>query len=873
MSHSFGTLLRDLRKRNGLTQESLAARLGFSRPMVAMLEAGKRQPNVEEVIDLYLPALGLEASRDLALQLVELATAARRTTKPDERRAVALRQRMQRKIERRGASHLPAAPTPLLGREREVESISERFLEHEVRLLTLVGPPGVGKTRLAQEVARHLDLFFSEGVHFVPLAGVTDSASVVPSILAALNLKNGEKAPLATLIAHLRNKDILLVLDNFEQILDTATLLAQVQAECSDVQVLVTSRERLRLRAEHIILVRPLPIHIAADLFAQRAQAVNPTLEFTEGDRQLVESICRRLDCLPLAIELCAAQVDFYSPEQLLARIESRPLDTLIDGARDLPPHQHTLRAAIGASYDMLSASERELLTTLAVFAGGASPTMVEQVWRKLSNDPPAELEKVVRSLAAKNLLQVETTAVGERRLILLESIREFGRERLESVRGLAAMQAHHFEVCLHLARECEQNMWNDDGPARRGRFWTEMDNIRAAIGWAYVTGHFKEAAWLLIPTALLAEGAAYREIGGWSSKLLDHREFLSPEVQVRLTIICALDAQESSETNALRERLQELRDLVTQCMDPLSRCSALVYLGSMVSVGLESHAILTEAIRCARTAHNHAEAWSVFGYSGTYEWTLALALATFARHVVLQGGVDEAEAAASESLELWLAQKSLRGAANAHTALGRVALFKADFSNACFHFGEMMRLCETAGDHLAINFGRIQLALAHHYGGNSQQALRLLSDSLEEYREAFGLTYMPLAALISAEVALDMGRIDEARHWAAKCLDPALNVLDIGAWQILRLLVATRLAAADGKDAYAATLYGAAHGYNERIRLGPTAFIRDTAVSAITDVRKRLTEDEWLASFNYGSSLAPDAALCTDTPNQGLLR
>ncbi len=226
----------------------------------------------------------------------------------------------------------------------------------------------MGKTRLGLAVAAQLQAIFADGVYFVPLAALTDPELVAPAILTALGIPEGRqntKPPQLRLIEFLRRKALLLLLDNFEQILSVGHLLADLLAECPHLCILVTSRERLHLRAEQRFRVQPLELTYAVELFVQRAQASEPAFELTAETMPPLETICTKLDCLPLAIELIAAQIDLFAPQTLLTRLEQRPFEMLNDGATDLPARHRTLRNAIQSSYHLLDAQERKLFRML----------------------------------------------------------------------------------------------------------------------------------------------------------------------------------------------------------------------------------------------------------------------------------------------------------------------------------------------------------------------------------------------------------------------------------------------------------------------------------------------------------------------------
>lgn len=340
-------------------------------PFVSNLELNQRLPDVQVVAERFVPALGLQEEPKLAALLVELATLAR-----GERPPVGAAQQGALSgsiVEVCDASHTwPLPPTELVGRQAEIKRICDRLLARGGRLITLVGPPGIGKTRLALAIAAHLQVMFQDDVHFVALAALTDPDLLAATLVAELGISDDRmRAPMKRLVGFFRRSEALLILDNFEQIIPAASLVAELLASCPGLHVLVTSRERLHLRAEQRFLVLPLDEKAAVALFVQRAQAAEANFTLTPENAPILTQICRHLDGLPLAIELSAAHIDLLTPQLLLAQLREQRLDLLTDGPRDLPTYQRTLRSAIDWSYELLNESERRLFRALAVFVGG----------------------------------------------------------------------------------------------------------------------------------------------------------------------------------------------------------------------------------------------------------------------------------------------------------------------------------------------------------------------------------------------------------------------------------------------------------------------------------------------------------------------
>lgn len=476
LENTFGDLLVQLRKRAGMTQAELAAVVAYSRSHISALEQNRRQPEMAMVINLLLPALGLQTEPQLATRLVALAADAR-GERPPPLPASALPTALSTapdSTSRATTSTLPIPPTPLLGRDQDLIAIANRFSGHSGRLMSLVGPPGVGKSRLALAVASRLQPMFSDGVYFVPLAAVTAAEQLPRALLQALEkTENSNETPKVQLIRFLRHKRLLMVLDNFEQIVTAAALVAELLAVCPGLHLLVTSRERLHLRAEQRYRVVPLALGAAIELFVQRAQAVDADFGLTLANQFSIAEICRRMDCLPLAIELVAAHIELFTPQLLLERLHDQRLTLLTDGARDLPSQQRTLHSAIQSSYTLLSAEEQRCFRTLGVFVGSFDAQAVQA----LGFD-----EILIHTLVNKNLVSVMTFQSDQRRFLLLDTIRHFCLENLEQLSELSPIQAAYCEYFVTFAEQTAKKLQEPDYAQWVERFAIEQDNLRSVL-------------------------------------------------------------------------------------------------------------------------------------------------------------------------------------------------------------------------------------------------------------------------------------------------------------------------------------------------------------------------------------------------------
>jgi predicted ATPase len=415
------------------------------------------------------------------------------------------------------AGVLPVPATPLLGREQEAAALEDLVAGEGARLVTLTGPGGVGKTRLMIEAARRLGPGFADGVRFVELAAVPAADLVAPAIATGLGLSTSAGQLTADLQAYLRPRRLLLALDNFEQVIGAAPLLAGLLAAAPGLVVLVTSRAVLRISGEHEFVVPPLPVPPAAaaadpeelrryasvSLFTERARAAAPGFELTGGNAGAVAEICRRLDGLPLAIELAAARVRLLPPQALAARLDER-FGLLTGGARDLPARQQTLRNTLGWSFGLLSAGEQALFARLGVFAGSFSLAAAEAVGAGSPGEGQAAgagpVMDTLGALVDSSLVRAQTGG-GEPRFALLETIREYALDRLREGGDWEPAHDRHAAYFLALAEPADADLAGPGQLAWLDRLETEHDNLWAAMSWLAAHGPLEQALHLSLVT------------------------------------------------------------------------------------------------------------------------------------------------------------------------------------------------------------------------------------------------------------------------------------------------------------------------------------------------------------------------------------
>jgi predicted ATPase len=450
--------------------------------------------------------------------------------------------------ELRARRHLPAPLTPLVGRRRELDSIGTLLRSGDVRLITLTGAGGSGKTRLGLQIAHDLADVFPDGVYFVDLSHLREAALVPTTIAHALGLEErGDEQVAETLQRYLRRRRLLLLLDNFEVVDEAAPVLADLLQAAAELSLLVTSRTPLRLLGEHEHRVAPLPLGEAVQLFAARARAVAPSFRRASEEAAEVSEICRRVDCLPLAIELAAARTREYSPAEMLGLLPSA-LELAGAGARDLPERQRTLRAAIDWSHELLADDTRALFACLAVFAGGCTAAAAEAICDAKRS--------ALASLASSSLLQERLGSDGQPRFFMLETVREYAAEALEATGEADAVRRRHAQYYTEFAEASEREQ-------RAPETWMrslddELDNLRAALVWCNAAGEVELELRIVgaLPRFWFARGHM-REARGRADAALRHSEHAPAPLRAK----ALLSAARAEQGLASYERMRELAE------------------------------------------------------------------------------------------------------------------------------------------------------------------------------------------------------------------------------------------------------------------------------------------------------------------------
>ncbi len=657
-------------------------------------------------------------------------------------------------------SSLPAPLTPLVGREQEIAAVCALLWRPEVRLVTLTGTGGVGKTRLALGVAAAVNADFADGICFVALAPLIDPGLVLSTIAQALGVQEqGSRPLLEGLQDHLREKQLLLLLDNFEQVVSAAPVVAELLVAAPRLRVLVTSRTSLHLSGEHEFVVPPLALpdlrnlpppdrlrqYGAIRLFVARAQAAHSAFVMTGENATAIAAICQQLDGLPLAIELAAGRSKLFTPQALLSRLRNR-LKLLVGGAQDLPLRQQTLRGTIAWSYDLLGQDEKTLFRRLAVFVGGCTLEAAEAVCIA-QGDLLIDVLEAVAALVDKSLLRQETQADGQPRLLMLETIREYALERLAASGEAEAVRRQHAIFFLRFSEEAEPKIRGAEHFLWRTRLEVEHDNLRAALRWTLESQEAEMGMQLAFSlVAFWRASNQDREGRNWCEQVLA-QPGTSARTAARAMALLAAGAMTMFQGDLpqaqllLEESIAIGREVGRAAKRTLALALALLAYGALLQGNLgAARELAEEGVRLFREV---GEAW------GT-----ALALNHLGRATLELGDPVAARPLLEESAALFRAGNMQRLAMPLNT-LGRVALRQGDDTGARAYCEEALAVARATGDELFIAEALAQLGTVALHVGDSGQATELYQQSLtliwtRGYRECIAEDLAGLAATAS---------------------------------------------------------------------------------------------------------------------------
>jgi predicted ATPase/DNA-binding CsgD family transcriptional regulator/DNA-binding XRE family transcriptional regulator len=856
---SFGKWIKRRRKALDLTQASLARQIGCSVSALEKIEAGQRRPS-QQLAERLADILKLTAA-DRATFLQQARTDTN-IVPPDL-----------------APTNLPIAQTSFVGREQECAQLRALLRQDGVRLLTLTGPGGVGKTRLALQVAGDLRGDFRDGVWFVALADLAHASDVAIAIARTIDAKPTSSQPVIDqLQAHLRESNSLLILDNFEHVLAAAPLLAQLLAAAPQLKLLVTSRVPLHLPEEHEVIVDPLPVPHgsrqpslpvvaqcpAIALFAARAQRMAPEFALTHQNAAAVVAICTHLDGLPLAIELAAARSRLFAPAALLERLSSR-LHVLTGGSAELHPRQRTLQATLAWSYDSLSPAEQQLFGRLAVFVGGCTVEAAEAVcegwgmgdrgWDATTQTPlPHSASRILDGLAAlldQSILTQACGRDGESRLVMLETIREYALEQL-AVRGeIAPMRQKHAAYYLALVEAAEPALAGAGQAEAIERLEANYPNIRAALHWAVDQAD-----------ATLAVRLCGALIELWDTRGYTHegRSWLARALALPGAVPDALRAKALKGASWLAWTQADYSHAQTYSHAGLALFETL---GDLVGQARSLNQLGLIAWRQANfaLAHDHfTQSLQLHRSAGTPE-QCARVLNNLGMVARARGEYMQALSLYAESLAILRQSGDHHSVAGVLGNMGTVALDQCDLQSATQWFAESLALWRRLGTKVGVARMLQGLGVAALEQRELAKAHAFNTESLQLFREIDSPVGAAHALGNLGEVLLRSGDVNQA---AAHYSESMRLFQSIGNQDgIVALLESyAELAAYQQEWERALRLYGSAEVI--RVHIGSPQSPRERVrhVHHIATARAHLTIDDQTAAWEAGQALTAEAAV-----------
>ena len=765
---SFGELLRFLRERVELSQKELAMQVGYHYSYMSRIEKNQRTPDPTTLMARFIPALSLDGEPEWTARLLELAGMPSAKADPKLTSSTLSKPAPTAlPIFDLSSSNLPLILTPLIGRDEEVVALANLLTREDVRLVTVIGPPGVGKTRLAAHIAAQLAGAFAHGPLFVDLTSVSGAEDFLSSLAEALNVHETSDVPLIkNIIASLRPRNLLLVLDNFEQVLSAAPNILSLLVGAPSLKILITSREALHVSGEYEFPLLPLALpessngeehserisHLPSiQLFVSRAQAVQPGFRLSNENSSAVAAICRRLDGLPLAIELAAARIKALSPQTMLQQLD-RGFDWLTRGPRDANVSRQTLRGTLEWSYNLLSEPERTLLRRLSVFSNGWTLRAAESVCA----DPAAsdretglwreDVLDLLGKLVDRSLVVSETDHQ-QTRYRLFETIREFGREKLQQANELTEILDRHLVHFTEYAEESESHLDGLDQARWIAISEKEHNNFRAALDHSLTPG---------------AEVGYGLRIGAAISLFwLERSHFHEGIERLGRLLSCATESQYQAtrakllyRAAAIHSRLFSYHTAYKYCEQSIELCrtlsdqrslaSALYYMGE-ICLALHDYDQAKQALE-----ESVSICWSIH-----FPQQLNMALTSLGRVYEETMEPERALATTREALAIAEQIDDTWGMIHALQFLGALHRFRSEYEAAIRDFEGSLPGIRLIGDRFAEGITLANLSILYNLkrdysasGHTAEQSFALFQTIGDEVQQAFPLRMMGYSAI-----------------------------------------------------------------------------------------------------------------------------